>query len=167
MTFTQILNRNQAFRLIPKKLGVVYANGTFYLPQGFAPRPDGTISQLQDVIAVPILSDITTEKGENLYFPDRDAWGKKSLFGLMKKMSEHSKPSSPLEWGELGKAIKRFDLTINQCGHFHPWCRCEMVGLKNGSACSKDNRCTATIAEARRERGPAWVRPGTTGAILR
>jgi hypothetical protein len=69
MTFTQILNRNQAFRLIPKKQGVVYANGTFYLPQGFEPRPDGTISQLQDVIAVPILSVIITEKGEDLYFP--------------------------------------------------------------------------------------------------
>src|SRR4051812_33220177 len=28
-TFTQMLNRSQAFRLIPKALGVVYANGTF------------------------------------------------------------------------------------------------------------------------------------------
>jgi hypothetical protein len=111
MTFTQLINRNQAFRLIPKMQGVVYANGMFYAPQGFDPRPDGTISQLQDVISVPILSDITTEKGDKLYFPDRNAWRKESLFGLMKSMSDHV-GAVPQEWGELGKAIARFDLIV-------------------------------------------------------
>ncbi len=112
MTFTQILNRNQAFRLIPKKQGVVYANGTFYLPQGFEPRPDGTISQLQDVIAVPILSVIITEKGEDLYFPKKSAWKKQSLFGLMKSMADHSVAATPAEWGELGNAVACFDLIV-------------------------------------------------------
>ena len=111
-TFTQLLNRNQSFRVIPSKGGVVYANGTFYMPQGFSPRPDGTISQLQDVVAVPVLANITTEKGEALYPVDRAAWEKQSLFGLMKLMAEHSSSKFPSEWGELGKAVKRFDLIV-------------------------------------------------------
>jgi len=45
-TFTQMLNRSQSFRIIPKAPCVVYANGTFYEPQGFAVRPDGSIAQL-------------------------------------------------------------------------------------------------------------------------
>jgi hypothetical protein len=113
MTFTQILNRAQAFRVIPKMQGVVYANGNFYRPQGFEPRPDGSIPQLQNVVVVPALATIKTEKGEGLYFTDRAAWASGSLFGLMKSMALHmANTPLPPEWGALGPAVTRFDLIV-------------------------------------------------------
>jgi hypothetical protein len=95
--------RRLTFRIIPEKSGIVYANGKFYEPQGFQPRPDGTIAQLQNTVAVPALANIQTEKGENLYFKDRPAWLSGSLFGLFKAMADHAdgRPLPP-EWGELG-----------------------------------------------------------------
>ncbi|WP_315764245.1 DEAD/DEAH box helicase [Bradyrhizobium sp. SZCCHNR2009] len=112
-TFTQLLNRTQSFRIIPERPGVVYANGNFYEPQGFGLRPDGTIAQLQIATAVPVLANIATEKGENLYFPDRTKWLRESQFGLFKAMADHD-PNTPTpgEWGELGKATIRFDLIV-------------------------------------------------------
>jgi len=112
-TFTQLLNRTQSFRIIPEKSGIVYANGSFYRPQGFQPRPDGTIPQLQNAVAIPILANIMTEKGEKLYGKDRSAWTKESLFGLFKAMADHDagRPVPP-EWGDLGKAATRFDLIV-------------------------------------------------------
>ncbi len=112
-TFTQLLNRTQSFRIIPEKSGIVYANGNFYEPQGFQPRPDGTIPQLQNAVAIPALANILTEKGENLYAKDRSAWTKDSLFGLFKAMADHdARRPVPLEWGDLGKATARFDLIV-------------------------------------------------------
>jgi superfamily II DNA or RNA helicase len=112
-TFTQLLNRTQSFRIIPEKSGIVYANGKFYEPQGFQPRPDGTIAQLQNAVAVPALANIQTEKGENLYFKDRPAWLSGSLFGLFKAMADHAGGEPlPREWGELGRATTRFDLIV-------------------------------------------------------
>jgi hypothetical protein len=113
MTFTQILNRAQAFRVIPKMQGIVYANGNFYRPQGFEPRPDGSIPQLHNVISVPALASIDTEKGEAFYATNRPVWATRSLFGLIASMSSHS-PGTPIppEWGELGQLATRFDLIV-------------------------------------------------------
>ncbi|MES5481550.1 DEAD/DEAH box helicase family protein [Bradyrhizobium sp. INPA03-11B] len=112
-TFTQLLNRTQSFRIIPEKSGIVYANGNFYEPQGFRPRPDGTIMQLQNAVAVPVLANILTEKGEDLYDKDRSSWKTDSLFGLFKAMADHGagRPLPP-EWGDLGRATTRFDLIV-------------------------------------------------------
>jgi hypothetical protein len=112
-TFTQLLNRTQSFRIIPEKSCIVYANGNFYEPQGFQPRPDGTIGQLQNAVAVPILANIMTEKGEDLYGKDRSAWMRESVFGLFKEMADHDvgRPVPP-EWGDLGRATTRFDLIV-------------------------------------------------------
>jgi superfamily II DNA or RNA helicase len=112
-TFTQLLNRTQSFRIIPEKSGIVYANGNFYEPQGFQPRPDGTIAQLQNAVAVPVLANIMTEKGEDLYDKDRSAWTTGSLFGLFKAMADRDagRPLPP-EWGDLGRAATRFDLIV-------------------------------------------------------
>jgi hypothetical protein len=110
-TFTQMLNRSQSFRIIPKAPGVVYANGTFYEPQGFAARSDGSIAQLQNVIAIPVLAEIKTEKGENLF--GKSNWKTSSLFGLIKDISDLPKGTRPrAEWGELGRVGAGFDLVV-------------------------------------------------------
>jgi superfamily II DNA or RNA helicase len=112
-TFTQLLNRAQAFRVIPKAPGVVYAGGTFHRPRGFEPRADGTVAQLQNVVVVPALADIKTEKGENLYFSDRPAWETGSCFGLIEAMAEHPAGSPmPEAWGDLGALVTQFDLIV-------------------------------------------------------
>lgn len=108
--FTRYLNRNQSFRVIPNKFGVVYANGDFYEPQGFGPREDGSIAQLQNVAAVPALRDTMTEKGEKLYFSNREAWETKSQFGLFARMSKAT--TSRAEWATLGEEICKFDLIV-------------------------------------------------------
>jgi hypothetical protein len=110
-TLTQLINRDQMFRIIPEQGSVVYANGRFYSPQGFGPREDGSIPQLENVFAVPILKDIDTEKGENLYAPDPAAWAEKSLFGLMKSICAHS-GRLPAKWGDFGARASRFDLVV-------------------------------------------------------
>ena len=112
-TFTQMLNREQAFRIIPQAPGMIYAGGHFHRPRGFDPLPDGSIAQLHNVVAVPALADIKTEKGEDIYPTDRAGWRTGSCFGLMEAMALHpAGMPTPPEWGELGTLVQQFDLIV-------------------------------------------------------
>ena len=112
-TFSEIVNKAQAFRIIPKEPNVVYAGSRVYSPQGLKPRPDGTMPQLDNVVAVPVLAEIPTEKGEKLYFDDCDQWRHGSLFGLMEDICLHPEGEViPAEWGELGTLVSGFDLVV-------------------------------------------------------
>lgn len=123
-TITELLNRTQSFRVIPALEGVVYANGKFYRPQGLGRRDDGSFPQLDNLIAVPILESLKTEKGEKIYPVDQTAWRAESQFGVIKAICEIS-PEDPIpdEYGALGKELAKFDLIIcdddgNEVGDF-------------------------------------------------
>jgi superfamily II DNA or RNA helicase len=123
-TITELLNRTQSFRVIPALEGVVYANGKFYRPQGLDKRDDGTFPQLDNLVAIPILESLKTEKGEKIYPVSRAAWRAESQFGMIKAICEIS-PGDPIpdEYGILGKELAKFDLVIcdddgNEVGDF-------------------------------------------------
>jgi len=110
-TFTEMLNRIQSFRVIPKAAGIVYANGKFYRPQGLGRRHDGSFPQLDNVVAVPLLGDLTTEKGEKFY-PNPE-WRKQSQFGVIKTICEADDATVLSEsYGKLGEELRKFDLVI-------------------------------------------------------
>ncbi len=112
-TFCEVLNRSQSFRVLPKKNKVVYANGKFYSPHGLEMREDGTFPQLDNVVAVPILAELKTEKGEKIYPKNKAAWKRQSQFGVIKAICEISEEDPiPETYGELGKELKRFDLIV-------------------------------------------------------
>src|SRR5690554_4750103 len=103
----------QSFRVIPAVGDIVYANGKFYKPQGFSVREDGEFPQLDNVIAVPILRDLKTEKGEAIYPVNQATWRAESQFGLIKAISEHPQNQpTPDAWGSLGTEMAKFDLVV-------------------------------------------------------
>lgn len=123
-TFSELLNRTQSFRVIPALVDVVYANGKFYMPQGLEQREDGSFPQMDNLVAVPILRDLQTEKGERIYPNDKVAWRARSQFGAIKAICELL-PGEPVpdQYGQLGQDLAQFDLVIcdddgNEIGDF-------------------------------------------------
>lgn len=112
-TITELLNRTQSFRVIPAQEGIVYASGKFYRPQGLERRDDGTFPQLDNLIAVPIMDSLKTEKGEKIYPVDQPAWRAQSQFGVIKAICDLP-PEGPIpaEYGKFGEDLAKFDLVI-------------------------------------------------------
>lgn len=123
-TVTELLNRTQSFRVIPTMKGVVYASGKFYRPQGLEKREDGSFPPLDNLVAVPILAELKTEKGEKIYPVDQTAWRAQAQFGVIKDICDLPVGAGiPEAYGELGTELAKFDLVIcdddgNEIGDF-------------------------------------------------
>jgi superfamily II DNA or RNA helicase len=80
-SLVQRLNQRQAFRILTRREGVVYAEGSFYEPRTRWSLEDGSKPILDYVYACPSLDPVSSEKGENLV-GDRRRWARQSIFGL-------------------------------------------------------------------------------------
>jgi len=106
-TLTTLMNTKQEFRVLTAKDGVVYSLGNFYHTRDFK-LPDGTVPALVHAVAVPLLADTTSEKGETFF--DKPAWRTSSIFGAFYAMCENGPRDAA--WGVLGDEIRKFDTVI-------------------------------------------------------
>jgi hypothetical protein len=106
---TAILNRQQAFRIIVAEKGVVYAAGKFYEPSLEYLRSDGSIPLLANVVSVPALKDVISEKGET-FFRRKEKWAAESVFGIVHSIcrADRHRP----EWRGLYQPLRSFDIVI-------------------------------------------------------
>lgn len=102
-SIVQRLNAEQAFRIIPKASGVVYAAGAFHDPQiGLGPVYGPKHKQILDVIRpFRVFEKINSEKGLKAALSHDSGWESDSLFGLIDRIG-----GDQLGTLELSKAEK-------------------------------------------------------------
>lgn len=104
-TFVQRLNQDQSFRVLPRRSGVVYAEGRFYEPRMRWTEAGGTQPILDFVFACPSLKQIVSEKGEDSYATDRKSWYRTSIFGLFSAVCEKKLKTNGIVGDALTNAI--------------------------------------------------------------
>lgn len=97
-SIVRYLNEEQAFRVLPRSSGVVYAGGTFYQPLvQFGPRyDDGRLDLLAALQPVARLADITDEKG-SACTTDGSGWERGCLFDLIARRGQGTVMATPLQ----------------------------------------------------------------------
>lgn len=104
-TLTQRLNQRQAFRILTRRTGVVYSEGSFYEPRMRWCLEDGSKPVLDYVYESLALEPVDSEKGEE-YFPvDRRDWYRKSVFGLFSATCDGQLGANDIEEDDLTRAI--------------------------------------------------------------
>jgi hypothetical protein len=88
-SIVRYLNEDQAFRILPRSPGVVFAGGGFYQPVvRFGPQyDDGRLDLLAALEPVPRLATITDEKG-SACAPDGSGWEPGCLFDLIARRGQ-------------------------------------------------------------------------------
>lgn len=108
--FTTWINRDQAYRIIVAEKPVVYAGRRFYEPNLEYKTANGDIPILANVVSVPVLGAIDSEKGERLYSRRREEWSQSSLFGVVHSICQARRGRA--SWGQLYNDLRGFDIVI-------------------------------------------------------
>lgn len=105
LTLVQRLNKGQSFRILTKRDGVVYSEGSFYQPKMQWVLNDKTKPVLQYIHAASTLDKVESEKGEDFYTNRRD-WYHKSIFGLFSATCDNQLAANGIVNDELTAAIE-------------------------------------------------------------
>jgi hypothetical protein len=111
-TILQRLNRDQSFRIIVQKKGVVYSEGRFYEPRLRWTADGGTKPILDHVFASQCLEYVTSEKGENLYAGNRNGWYRSSIFGLFSAVGEQQLEAAGIIADQLTRDIAKYPIWL-------------------------------------------------------
>lgn len=110
-TIVQRLNREQAFRILVAKPGIVYSEGKFYHPRLRWITESGTKPVLDYVVAATSLSGISSEKGEKLY-KAKNKWHAGSVFGLFSAVCERKLATLGIADDDLTRAIASYPVWL-------------------------------------------------------
>jgi hypothetical protein len=110
-TIVQRLNREQAFRILVAKPGIVYSEGKFYHPRLRWITESGTKPVLDYVVAANSLSGISSEKGEKLY-KAKNKWYAGSVFGLFSAVCEQKLATLGIADDDLTRAIASYPVWL-------------------------------------------------------
>jgi hypothetical protein len=110
-TIVQRLNREQAFRVLVAKPGIVYSEGKFYQPRLRWITETGLKPVLDYVVSAPSLSAVSSEKGEKLY-KTKPKWYEGSVFGLFSAVGENKRAALGIADDDLTKAIASYPVWL-------------------------------------------------------
>lgn len=108
-TLVQRLNKEQAFRILIQRPGVVYSEGTFYEPRNRWILEDESKPILDYIHSSTSLGEIISEKGENFH-ADKLAWHRQSIFGLFSATCDAQRAAAGIDDDELTTAIESIPL---------------------------------------------------------
>lgn len=111
-TIVQRLNGQQAFRILTRRDGVIYSEGSFYEPRTRWLLEDGSKPILDYVYASPSLDPIDSEKGENYFYANRQDWHCKSIFGLIAATCDGQRPANGIGDDHFTAAIEAFPIWL-------------------------------------------------------
>ena len=132
------LNSNQAFRVIPKSGGFIYAHSKFYQLQRSYGKNAKKLELLEIIRPTDGLDLITSEKGPKKS-EKPSGWARKSLFQFIDVRGRN--PNKYTD--ELAKALKHTDILV--CDDLHKECADFIVASK------KDNRIIFIHAKAKKQ----------------
>lgn len=121
-TLTELVNREQSFRVLTSKPQVVYSGGSFYRTRDLA--ANGTVFALEDAHVIPCLGRAYTEKGEKLYENYRAEWERDSIFGYFHARCQ---AAALREQNELAKRLRATDTVLLDDG---PKEICDFIALE-------------------------------------
>jgi superfamily II DNA or RNA helicase len=107
-TLTEQINKEQNFRVLIEKAGIVYSQGRFF-KIGDLVSSTGEVAGLQNALSIPALKNIVSEKGEK-FFND-PTWKTESILGLVYACCQGS-ASVTAGTEELGRAITELDTVV-------------------------------------------------------
>ncbi len=110
-TIVQRLNREQAFRVLVAKPGIVYSEGKFYQPRLRWVTETGAKPILDYVVSAPSLSAVSSEKGEKLY-KTKPKWYEGSVFGLFSAVCEQKRAALGIADDDLTRAITSYPVWL-------------------------------------------------------
>jgi hypothetical protein len=88
------------------------AEKKFFEPNVDLRQPDGSIPMLDDVHAVPMLANVTSEKGEG-FFTNRARWRAESVFGMIEGICSIANAAQRrTRWAELGAQLGEYPLVV-------------------------------------------------------
>lgn len=108
----QRLNQRQAFRILTRRDGVIYSEGSFYKPRVHRSLKDPSKPVLDYVRASPSLDPVDSEKGEDYYFANRRDWYRRSIFGLFAASCDGVRPANGIGDDELTAAIESLPIWL-------------------------------------------------------
>ena len=108
----QRLNQRQAFRILTRREGVIYSEGSFYEPSVRWLLEDGSEPILDYVYASPSLGPVDSEKGENYFAANRYDWYHRSIFGLFAATCDGQRPANGIDDDDLTGAIEAFPIWL-------------------------------------------------------
>ncbi|WP_440830695.1 DEAD/DEAH box helicase [Pseudomonas fragariae (ex Marin et al. 2024)] len=108
-TLVQRLNKEQAFRILIRRPGVVYSEGTFYEPRNRWILEDKSKPILDYIHHSPSLGEIISEKGE-VFHANKMEWYRKSIFGLFAATCDAKRTVARIDDDELTTAIESIPL---------------------------------------------------------
>lgn len=106
LTLVQRLNKGQAFRILTRRDGVVYSEGSFYEPKMQWVQDAGVKPVLEYVHASATLDAVVSEKGDNLYAANRADWYRQSIFGLFAVTCDGQRVANGIADDKLTTAIE-------------------------------------------------------------
>lgn len=111
-TLVQRLNQRQAFRILTRRDGIVYSEGSFYEPRVRWSLEDGSKPVLDYVFASPTLDLVDSEKGEDYYLRSLQVWHRQSIFGLFAATCDNQRVSSGIADDDLTAAIETLPIWL-------------------------------------------------------
>ncbi len=108
----QRLNQRQAFRILTRREGVIYSEGSFYEPRVRWALEDGSKPILDYVYASPSLDPIDSEKGENYFADNRRDWYRQSIFGLFAATCDDQRVANGIGDDDLTAAIEAIPIWL-------------------------------------------------------
>ncbi|PJO49400.1 hypothetical protein CWE02_06435 [Brucella pituitosa] len=106
LTLVQRLNKEQAFRILIQRDGVVYSESNFYQPKMQWVQDGATKPVLEYVHGSATLDAVESEKGENNYEANRGNWYRQSIFGLFSVTCDGQRVANGIVGDKLTAAIE-------------------------------------------------------------
>ena len=111
-SLVQRLNQRQAFRILTRREGVIYSEGSFYEPRMRWLLDDGGTPILDYIYASPSLCLVDSEKGENYFAANMRDWHRRSIFGLFAATCDGQRPVNGIDDDDLTAAIEAFPIWL-------------------------------------------------------
>ncbi|CAE6857732.1 hypothetical protein R69658_07471 [Paraburkholderia aspalathi] len=111
-TLVQRLNQRQAFRILTRRAGMVYSEGSFYEPRLRWRLEDNSNPILDYVYASPTLQPVDSEKGEGYFSVNLGNWYRQSVFGLFAAVCESRLAANGIGEDDLTKAINAIPIWL-------------------------------------------------------
>lgn len=111
-SLVQRLNQRQAFRILTRREGVIYSEGSFYRPRVQWSLADGSTPILDYVYESPSLNPVDSEKGENHFDTNMRDWYCRSIFGLFAATCDDQRLDNGIVDDKLTEAIEAIPIWL-------------------------------------------------------